>query len=114
VTNSGPGTLDVVERRTAAGSAEAEVRPLGLSWPDGVYSLSHVAIPFPQDDPLFGAGPPSGDAFRVRLGTLQPRGERATLSVPVEQLMRLTWNPFFPLVEERVREWAALPGDATR
>ncbi len=113
VTNSGPGTYDVVERRTAAGSEEAEVRPLGLSWPDGVYSLSHVALPFPPDDPLFGAGPPSGDAFRVRLGALQPRGERAILSVPVEQLMRLTWNPFFSLVEERVREWAALTGEAT-
>ena len=110
VTNAGPGTRDVVERRTAAASSEADERPLGLSWPDGVYSLSHVALPFPPDDPLFGnepAGP--GNPFRVRLGTLQPRGERAVLTVPVEQLMRLTWNPFFPYLEERVRAWAAVP-----
>ena len=79
------------------------------------YSLSHVALPFPPDDPLFGnepAGP--GNPFRVRLGTLQPRGKRAVLTVPVEQLMRLTWNPFFPLVEEKVRAWgsASLEGSA--
>jgi len=110
VTNSGPGTRDVAERTTAAGSEEVAVRPLGLSWPDGVYSLSHVALPFPPDDPLFGVGPSSDDTFHVRLGSLQPRGEKAILTVPVDQLMRLTWNPFFPLVEERVREWAALPG----
>ena len=110
VTNAAAGTREVVEQDVAAGKEDSVVRPLGLSWPDGVYSLSHVALPFPPDDPLFGnepAGP--GNPFRVRLGTLQPRGERAVLTVPVEQLMRLTWNPFFPYLEERVRAWAAVP-----
>jgi alpha-beta hydrolase superfamily lysophospholipase len=109
VTNSGPETRDVVERVVAAGTDESALRPLGLSWPEGVYSLSHVALPFPPDDALFGAGPLSDGTFRVRLGELQPRGERAILTVPVDQLMRLTWNPFFPLLEERVRQGAALP-----
>jgi alpha-beta hydrolase superfamily lysophospholipase len=110
VTNAAPGTRDVAEQRTAAGAEVVEVRSLGLSWPDGVYSLSHVALPFPPDDPLFGNEPAPGNAFRVRLGTLQPRGERALLTVPVDQLMRLTWNPFFPFLEERVREWAVRDG----
>ncbi len=109
VTNAAPGTRDVAEQRTAAGTEVVEVRPLGLSWPDGVYSLSHVALPFPPDDPLFGGEPTLEGGARVRLGTLQPRGERAILTVPVDQLMRLTWNPFFPFLEARVREWAALP-----
>ncbi len=113
VTNSGPGTDEVVERAVAAGSEQAVVRPLGLSWPRNVYSLSHVALPFPPDDPLFGGEPPTGNALQIQLGTLQPRGERSILAVPVEQLMRLTWNPFFPLLEERVREWATLPAGAT-
>jgi alpha-beta hydrolase superfamily lysophospholipase len=113
VTNAESGTRDVVERTVAAGQVETVARPLGLSWPDGVYSLSHVALPFPPDDPLFGNEPAPDNPFRVRLGTLQPRGERSVLTVPVEQLMRLTWNPFFPFVEERVREWAALPGGTT-
>lgn len=101
------------ERIVAAGSEEAAIRPLGLSWPQDVYSLSHVALPFPPDDPLFGGAPSPEDGYRVRLGTLQPRGERAILAVPVDQLMRLTWNPFFPFLEERVREWATLPAGAT-
>ncbi len=114
VTNAADGTREVVERDVAAGSEETRVRPLGLSWPDGVYSLSHVALPFPPDDPLFGSEPAPDDSFPVQLGTLQPRGERAVLTVPVEQLMRLTWNPFFPLVEERVRTWAAAtPAEAS-
>ena len=113
VTNAGPGTREVVERGVAVGSEETTIRPLGLVWPPDVYSLSHVAIPFPPDDPLFGGAPSSVEGFRVRLGTLQPRGEKAILAVPVDQLMRLTWNPFFPFLEERVREWAALPAGVT-
>ncbi|MBK6406146.1 MAG: alpha/beta fold hydrolase [Holophagales bacterium] len=109
VTNAAAGTREVVERNVAAGREDAGVRPLGLSWPDGVYSLSHVALPFPPDDPLYGNEPALDDPFPVQLGTLQPRGERAVLTVPVEQLMRLTWNPFFSLLEERVRAWASLP-----
>ncbi len=112
VTNAGPGTRDVVERVVAAGSEETAIRPLGLSWPQDVYSLSHVALPFPPDDPLFGGAPSPEDGYRVRLGTLQPRGERAILAVPVDQLMRLTWNPFFPFLEKRVREWATRPAGA--
>ncbi|HYN43089.1 MAG TPA: hypothetical protein VE129_15035 [Thermoanaerobaculia bacterium] len=113
VTNADPGTREVVERVVAAGSEETAVRPLGLSWPHDVYSVSHVALPFPPEDPLFGGAPSSVEGFQVRLGTLQPRGERAILGVPVDQLMRLTWNPFFPLLEERVREWASLPAGPT-
>jgi alpha-beta hydrolase superfamily lysophospholipase len=110
VTNAGPRTREVVERRTPAGAEAATDRPLGLSWPDGFYSLSHVAIPFAPDDPLYGGVPPApGAAFAFNLGTLQPRGERGVLTVPVEQLVRLTWNPFFPYLEERVRAWAAIP-----
>jgi len=110
VTNAGPHTREVVERRTAAGAEDAVDRPLGLSWPDQLYSLSHVAVPFAPDDPLFGGVPPApGAAFAFNLGTMQPRGERGVLTVPVEQLVRLTWNPFFPYLEERVRAWAAFP-----
>lgn len=110
VTNAAPDTREVVERRTAPGTEAAVDRPLGLAWPDGFYSLSHVAIPFAPDDPLYGGAPPApGAAFAFNLGTLQPRGERGVLTVPVEQLVRLTWNPFFPYLEERVRAWAAIP-----
>ena len=41
----------------------------------------------------------------VRLGTLSPRGERAVLTVPVDTLMRVSANPFFPYLAARVTSW---------
>jgi len=38
----------------------------------------------------------------VRLGTLSPRGERAVLTVPLETLMRVSFNPFFPYLGARL------------
>ena len=41
--------------------ARCRSRPTGLHYPDDVYSLSHIALPFPADDPLYG-NRPSGAA----------------------------------------------------
>jgi alpha-beta hydrolase superfamily lysophospholipase len=109
VTNAGPDTRSVVERVVPAGAAPdaaATERPLGLEWPTGIFSLSHVALPFAPDDPLFGGVPSKEEGYRIQLGTLGPRGERSVLTVSFDSLMRLTWNPFFSYVEERVKEWA--------
>ena len=50
--------------------------------------------------------------FGLRLGRVGPRGERSVLTVPFDQWMRLTWNPFFPYLEERVAAWAAISSSA--
>ncbi|MEP6768035.1 MAG: alpha/beta fold hydrolase [Acidobacteriota bacterium] len=105
VTNASPDTAEVVARRTGAGETEPETEALGLTWPPQTFSLSHIALPFAPDDPLYGSRPDPGEFYGVRLGTLAPRGERSGLIVPMEQLMRLTCNPFFPWVERRIREW---------
>ena len=44
----------------------------------------------------------------MALGLLSPRGERAVLTVPVDVLMRVTSNPFFPYLAESVSEWVGL------
>ena len=73
-----------------------------------MFSLSHVAfLPFPVDDPLDGIAPDAREDYGVRLGQLEPRGERGVLLMPVDDLMRLTCNPFFPYLEERLRAWVA-------
>lgn len=105
ITNASPGTLGVEERTAAPGATAARVRPLGLSWPPDVYSLSHVALPFPPADALYGSAPDPRESFGLSLGTLSPRGERAILSVPMNNWMRLTCNPFYPYLEQRVRGW---------
>jgi hypothetical protein len=52
----------------------------------------------------------------VRLGTLSPRGERAVLTVPIDTLMRVSCNPFFPYLAERLTAWtdAATQGSGFR
>ncbi len=50
VTNAASTTLEVVERSTVAGGRPPVVRPLGLAWPPTVFSLTHIALPFPQSD----------------------------------------------------------------
>ena len=62
-------------------SAEfAEDDRLGLSWPTGVISLSHVALPVSPDDPLYGRRPPE-DEDVLFLGEMAMRGERGLLSL---------------------------------
>jgi len=86
---------------TAPPNAAALVRrSLDLQWPAEMFSLSHVALPFPGDDPVYGGLAPPGPS--VALGRITPRGEKGVLIVPVESLMRVTWNPFFTYVAERI------------
>ena len=87
VTNASAGSSDVVERVTEAGATDGRpTRPLGLAWPADVFSLSHIALPFPLDDPLYGMQPDRDESFGVALGAIAPRGERGALVVSVESL----------------------------
>ena len=95
---------DVIERVTEAGSDVEKSRPLGLSYPRGFYSLSHVALPFPVSDSLYGAEPDPSENFGENLGTLAPRGERNVLIASLDSLMRASSNPFFPYMTERIGE----------
>jgi alpha-beta hydrolase superfamily lysophospholipase len=108
IANAGPDTLTVHELHAATGSGRLESRPLGLAWPPAVFSLSHVALPFPPDDPLYGydAVP---DPARVQLGRLEARGENGVLAIPTWMLTRLRSNPFYARVAGRVRAFVAAP-----
>ncbi len=79
--------------------------PLDLAWPPSVFSLSHVALPFSEADPIYGARPGPESPGDFTLGSLQPRGERGVLLIPTEQLMRLRYNPFLPYMLDRAGEF---------
>ena len=104
VTN-GPDTRAVEARIIEPDNAGSARRALGLVWPPQVFSLTHVAIPFPADDPLYGLEGPTTTTGLLPIGRLSPRGERAVLTVGTDTLMRLSSNPFFPFVAERIRDW---------
>ncbi|HEU4665606.1 MAG TPA: alpha/beta fold hydrolase, partial [Dokdonella sp.] len=74
-------TLEVGEKRYEPGAGKPVERALGLAFPADVYSLSHVALPFPCDDPLYGMAPRTDEDYGIRLGTLVLRGERGALQV---------------------------------
>jgi alpha-beta hydrolase superfamily lysophospholipase len=109
VTNSGPSTNDVIARTVEAGQLSIVDTPLGLAWPPGVYSLTHIALPFTPDDVLYGIEGEAATTGLVRLGRLSPRGERSVLTVSADTLMRLSSNPFFPYLAEAIRAWTAAP-----
>jgi alpha-beta hydrolase superfamily lysophospholipase len=105
VTNESPRSAEIVARYKAPlAPRESEVRPLGLAWPRGVVSLSHVALAFPPDDPLYGRGPPGNDG-RVFLGDMALRGEQGLVSIPAEWLLRQRYNPFYQYFEARILHW---------
>ncbi|WP_338559836.1 alpha/beta hydrolase [Erwinia sp. E_sp_B01_3] len=102
VTNASVQGNNEVANTTAAGSTTTVSTPLGLSYPADVYSLSHVALPFPLTDSLYGRTPEHPNEFGVSFGSLAPRGERSVLIVSLDSLMRQSSNPFYPWVLQRV------------
>jgi hypothetical protein len=109
VTNLSRQSSQVVARITPAGSTEETVQPLDLAYPAGVFSLSHLAIPFPLSDPLYGLQPDLSEDYGANLGAIATRGERGTLIVSIDSLARMSSNPFFDYVMQRVEEGFA-PG----
>ena len=107
VTNTAPDTQDVSALSVAAGATTITTEAIGLSWPESIYSLSHVALPFPIDDPIYGGEGQGRELGSVSLGRLSLRGEKGVLIVPEAVLMRLTWNPFFPYLARRMERWVA-------
>lgn len=93
---------DVVERVIEAGGTAERIQSLPLSYPDGLFSLSHVAIPFPMTDGLYGMTPDKSENFGLSLGTLAPRGERNVLVASLDALLRASSNPFFPYMLQRI------------
>jgi hypothetical protein len=83
------------------------VIPLGFIYPRDVYSLSHVALPFPETDSLYGVRPAREGEFGVSLGATAIRGETGVLVMALDSLVRISWNPFYEHMAGRIRE--ALP-----
>jgi alpha-beta hydrolase superfamily lysophospholipase len=77
-------------------------QPLDLSWPAGVVSLSHVAVPFPANDPVYGDG---ADLGGISLGNISMRAEPNALMIPSSLFVRCRRNPFYGFMEDRVIDW---------
>jgi alpha-beta hydrolase superfamily lysophospholipase len=102
VTARSPASEELVARTyRGAEPTEAEV---GVAWPQGVFSLSHVALPIPPSDPVYGPGSPDAPA-KLPLGKLSLRGESGVLALSPTLLMRMRYNPFYDWTEKRILTW---------
>jgi alpha-beta hydrolase superfamily lysophospholipase len=108
VSNAGRADGSMVARSWAAGATRPTETAIGLAYPPSLFSLAHVALPFPLSDGLYGLDPDPADPQGAQLGRLFVHGETGAISVNQDTLTRASSNPFFPLMLERIG--AALPG----
>ena len=104
LTNRDTGSRQVALNSWPPRQTTPVVQPMDLHWPDDIYSLTHVALPFPPGDTLYG-GEPDGDSPGIELGTLALRGERGVLQIPAAQILRLRWNPFYSFLEDHTLQF---------
>lgn len=102
ITNVSPESGETVALTTLAGQVNETVTPTGLAYPPDIFSLSHVALPFPMSDSLYGRYPEKPDRYGASLGTITARGERSVLSVGMDSLMRISSNPFYSYMLQRI------------
>jgi len=110
VTNKSGDNRAVEARTRPAGIETFASADLNANWPLGVYSLSHVAIPFENTDPWYGAANAAGNDGEqfLSIGAIAPRGEQGLLTVPSSQFMRLRYNPFFDFVAQRTANFCTV------
>jgi pimeloyl-ACP methyl ester carboxylesterase len=105
VTNENADSLAVEARRQLPYSGRiSSTEPLAASWPATVISLSHVALPIPPDDPLYGQRPPANDQA-LFLGDMAIRGERGLFALSSDWLLRMRHNPFYGYLEQTALGW---------
>jgi alpha-beta hydrolase superfamily lysophospholipase len=109
VTNASEKSRDIVALQKKPGDYTITRKPLDMKWPLNIYSLSHVALPFAMNDPLYGMIE-SDDPLKIQLGNMDLRGERGVLQIPAEDMIRLRWNPFYSYLERCLLEFVRLAG----
>ncbi|HHO0937279.1 TPA: alpha/beta hydrolase [Aeromonas hydrophila] len=111
VGNQAPASIRTQASSLPAGGGPEQIQPLDIDYPREIYSLSHVALPFPMDDPLYGMAPrpEQREQYGINLGGLALRGERGVLIVNPGALTRTSSNPFFPYLQEKVIETLTVP-----
>jgi alpha-beta hydrolase superfamily lysophospholipase len=105
--SSTAATRAVAAYTREAGAAAVSKSELGLEWPSTVFSLGHVALPFPPDDAVYGIEPPAGDRPAFNLGAVAVRGESGALVLSLGAFSRLRSNPFFGVIRQKIAETLA-------
>ncbi|MCY2981626.1 MAG: alpha/beta fold hydrolase [Planctomycetota bacterium] len=84
--------------------ASWNIEELQLHWPSGIASLSHVAVPFPPEDPVYGTREAHLSGL-LPLGSLSLLTEPSLLMIPNSLFTRCRHNPFYSFMEDRIVRW---------
>jgi alpha-beta hydrolase superfamily lysophospholipase len=113
LTNESEESKGIAIKYRRAGQSKVEIVTTDMMWPDDVYSVSHIALPIPVADPLYGRRS-SENSPGVSLGKLALYGERGLLRIPAPDMLRQRWNPFYPYLERRVHDFMSLGREAVQ
>ena len=98
LTNAAENLDAIIARRRYRGQAGETKEPTDMRWPQHLYSLSHVALPFPPGDSLYGSRPDKSEGLHI--GLIRTKGEKGVLNIMAADLLRLRYNPFYGEMEE--------------
>lgn len=107
LTNSSSNSSEAIVRTWKPGQTQPTETDTGLIWPENIYSLAHVALPFSGKDPVYGGDQPDKSPG-IHLGNLALRGEKGAIKIPAGDMLRLRWNPFYPYLEQRALQHLGL------
>ncbi len=114
ISNRTEDSRAVSARTGPFGDVDERLCVLSESWPQGIYSLSHIAPTFPPDDPLYGRVD-TAETDRINLGNVVLRGEAGALRVSAAGFLRQSFNPFFDFqLEEIARLMGLQAGSSCR
>jgi alpha-beta hydrolase superfamily lysophospholipase len=106
VKNRDGNSLSVDLLNLPSGNTNPQIAQTTMQWPDGVYSLSHIALPFRPDDQLYGDGNTrNGDNPEIVIGAMSPRGESGVLKLPPSYFLRIRHNPFHQYQAQEIIRW---------
>jgi alpha-beta hydrolase superfamily lysophospholipase len=109
VSNRSEDSPAVLATTGVRGERRERVCELEAVWTREAYSLSHIALPFPPDDPLYGS-PAVPKADRIGLGNVVLRGEAGALRVSAAGFLRQSFNPFFEYQMGEITRFMSLAG----
>ena len=108
-----PYTLTVLKnlrsdsRQVTVQSRDGEIwndQATELSWPEQTVSLSHIAVPIPPEDRIYGTATATVGTG-LPLGTVTLRAEPSALLLSSSLFIRCRHNPFYQFMEDRVIGW---------
>jgi len=98
--NSSNGRLNLITNHKV-------VKELSYYWPKSLFSLSHLAMPMPNTDPLYG-DKNAAKSPGIKLGHLAIYGESSVLEISPSAILRQRWNPFHEYTKKRVLTFLGL------